>query len=102
MFPNFKIIIINNKGGGIFRILPGDKNDAYFNTYFETQHRLNATHLAAMYNYKYFTSESKEELSKVLPEFINAKQKSILEIFTPTELNDKVLIDYFKFIKPNN
>jgi 2-succinyl-5-enolpyruvyl-6-hydroxy-3-cyclohexene-1-carboxylate synthase len=29
---NFKIILINNGGGGIFRILPGHKETPVFNT----------------------------------------------------------------------
>ena len=96
---DFKIIIINNHGGGIFRILPGDKHDDYFNTYFETQHQLTAEHLAKMYDYEYIKADSKESLEKTLPKFIENKHKSILEIFTPTELNDKVLLAYFEVLK---
>src|SRR5690606_40890390 len=43
---NFKIILVNNARGGIFRILPGHQNTEIFHTYFETQHQLNAQHLA--------------------------------------------------------
>jgi 2-succinyl-5-enolpyruvyl-6-hydroxy-3-cyclohexene-1-carboxylate synthase len=39
---NFKIILINNGGGGIFRILPGHKETPVFNTFFETSHCLTA------------------------------------------------------------
>ena len=39
---NFRIIIINNRGGGIFRILPGNKNSKNFSTFFETNHDLTA------------------------------------------------------------
>jgi 2-succinyl-5-enolpyruvyl-6-hydroxy-3-cyclohexene-1-carboxylate synthase len=39
---DFKIVIINNGGGGIFRILPGHKETHVFNTYFETEHHLTA------------------------------------------------------------
>ena len=46
---NFKIILLNNSGGGIFRILPGHQETETFNTYFETSHQLNASHLAKMY-----------------------------------------------------
>ncbi len=99
---NFKIIIINNHGGGIFRILPGDKQDDYFHTYFETQHQLTAEHLAKMYEFKYLKVENKQSLEQVLPEFIENKHKSILEIITPTELNDKVLLKYFKVLKSTN
>ncbi|HAH34932.1 MAG TPA: 2-succinyl-5-enolpyruvyl-6-hydroxy-3-cyclohexene-1-carboxylate synthase, partial [Flavobacteriaceae bacterium] len=37
---NFKIIIINNSGGGIFRILPDAKQVPSFDTFFETKHQL--------------------------------------------------------------
>lgn len=37
---NFKIIVVNNGGGGIFRILPGEKDTEIFDTYFETKHNL--------------------------------------------------------------
>lgn len=99
---NFKIIIINNHGGGIFRILPGDKHDDYFHTYFETQHQHTAKHLAKMYGFKYTKVDSKESLGNALPQFIKDKHKSILEIFTPTELNDKVLLEYFEFLNKNS
>ncbi len=98
---DFKIIVINNKGGGIFRILPGDKHDDYFNTYFETQHKHTAEHLAKMFDYEYMKADSKESLINVLSQFIENEHKSILEIFTPTELNDKVLLEYFEFLKEN-
>jgi len=97
--PNFKIIVINNRGGGIFRILPGDKNDKYFHKYFETQHDYDASHLAKMYGYSYYSSNDKEELKHTIQDFVRSDEKVILEIFTPTELNDKVLLDYFRFIK---
>lgn len=95
----FKIIIINNHGGGIFRILPGDKHDDYFNTYFETQHQHTAEHLAKMYDFKYVKADSKKSLETTFPKFIENKHKSILEIFTPTELNDQVLLRYFEVLK---
>jgi 2-succinyl-5-enolpyruvyl-6-hydroxy-3-cyclohexene-1-carboxylate synthase len=41
-FQNFKIILINNGGGGIFRILPGHEETSVFNTFFETSHCLTA------------------------------------------------------------
>ena len=43
---NFKIILINNSGGGIFRILPGHKENNVFNEFFETSHNLKANLLA--------------------------------------------------------
>ncbi len=93
---DFKIIIVNNGGGGIFRILPGHKENDVFNTFFETQHNLTAEHFAKMFDFAYFTAAEEESLMSGLQKLENATSKSILEIFTPVTLNDKVLSDYFK------
>ncbi len=97
---NFKIIVINNGGGGIFRILPGDKKSKKFDTFFETKHQLNASHLAKMFGFDYVYVNKESELKSSLNTFFNTSEKpSLLEIFTPSKINDKVLLDYFKFIK---
>lgn len=96
---NFKIIIINNGGGGIFRILPGEKDTEVFDKFFETKHNLNAKQLAEMFQFKYNAVQENDELGNCLAAFFTKDDKpSILEIFTPAHINDKVLIDYFKFI----
>ena len=94
---NFKIILINNGGGGIFRILPGHDETPVFNTFFETSHCLTAEHLAKMYGLNYLTASSETTLDeglKVL--FSNAEKPTLLEVFTPTLENDKALLQYFK------
>jgi len=97
---NFKIIVINNSGGGIFRILPGEKNTEKFDTYFETKHHLTAQHLCEMYHVNYSTVSNEHELDEKITSFFQTKnQISLLEIFTPSTVNDQVLLDYFKFIK---
>lgn len=97
---DFKIIVINNRGGGIFRILPGEKDTELFDTFFETKHHLSAKQLAEMYGFQYFTIENKEELESGVQTFFgHSEGPALLEIFTPDRVNDKVLIDYFKFIK---
>ncbi len=96
---NFRIIIINNKGGGIFRILPGKENTDVFETYFETRHNLNAEHLCEMFGFEYKTANSTELLEEVLSDFYKESScPRLLEITTPALINDKILIDYFRFI----
>lgn len=97
---NFRIIIINNSGGGIFRILPGAKDSANFDTYFETKHTLTAQQLATMYHFEYWEASGMETLSNALDGFFTASEAPrILEIFTTSEVNDAVLLEYFNFIK---
>lgn len=94
---NFKIILINNSGGGIFRILPGHQETETFNTFFETSHQLTAEHLAKMFAFEYTSVQNEPELHSVWDSFISNENKpSILEIFTPEKINDIVLLDYFK------
>jgi 2-succinyl-5-enolpyruvyl-6-hydroxy-3-cyclohexene-1-carboxylate synthase len=95
--PNFKIILINNGGGGIFRILPGHEETPTFNTFFETSHQLNAAHLATMFGLAYFEANDENSLAQQYNAFLSQSEKpSILEIFTPEKLNDQVLLDFFR------
>ncbi|WP_284652151.1 2-succinyl-5-enolpyruvyl-6-hydroxy-3-cyclohexene-1-carboxylic-acid synthase [Flavobacterium terrisoli] len=94
---NFKIILVNNGGGGIFRILPGHQETETFNTYFETSHCLTAEHLAKMFQFDYSIASNEETLSKGLKQlFSNNDKPAILEVFTPTKDNNKLLLNYFK------
>lgn len=94
---NFKIIIVNNGGGGIFRILPGHKENEVFNTYFETEHHLSAQYLARMYKMHYVKVSTIDELVNGLNDiYTNNNQPCILEIFTPTKENDRLQKEYFK------
>jgi 2-succinyl-5-enolpyruvyl-6-hydroxy-3-cyclohexene-1-carboxylate synthase len=93
---NFKIILINNGGGGIFRILPGHDETPVFNTFFETSHCLTAELLAKMYGFNYLTASTETTLENSLDAlFSNDEKPAILEVFTPTLENDKVLLQYF-------
>ncbi|POS02018.1 2-succinyl-5-enolpyruvyl-6-hydroxy-3-cyclohexene-1-carboxylate synthase [Flavobacterium croceum DSM 17960] len=97
---NFKLILINNRGGGIFRILPGHTENEVFNTYFETQHTLTAEYLAKMYGLDYFSAQNLEDLQQTLPYFFeNNDAPKILEIITPTTINDEVLLHFFEAMR---
>ncbi len=98
--PNtFRIIVINNQGGGIFRILPGHKDTENFDTYFETNHKLTAEHLCKMYGFEYNAVSSETDLEQALETFYsNGDQPKLLEVFTPKNLNDEVLLNYFRCI----
>lgn len=94
---NFKIILINNSGGGIFRILPGHKETETFTKYFETSHNLNASNLCKMFGFEYLSANNVRELEVNLDDFFKRNERpALLEIFTPEKENDKILKDYFK------
>ena len=96
---DFRIILINNSGGGIFKIIPGPgaTNAA---KYFETPHTLTAEHLCKMYEFDYLKADSTATVTIQLQGFYETSEKpKILEIFTPSEENDLILKEYFKYIQ---
>lgn len=95
---SFRVILINNRGGGIFRILPGPGDSGALD-YFDTPHELNASHLCAMHGIEYRMASCTSDLQEQLSDFFDAGNgPRLLEIFTPTEINDKVLKDYFTYL----
>ncbi len=96
---SFRIIIVNNNGGGIFKIIPGPKKTAAL-PFFETPHGLTAEHLSKMYGFEYSSASNVGALQAALHCFFDEnEQPKILEVFTPSEINDKVLKTYFKSFK---
>lgn len=101
-FPqNLKIIIINNQGGSIFRIIDGPSKLEELEPFFEVKHNLNAEYIAKTFGIDYYfcneETKLKEHLETVYSENIN--RASLLEIFTDNELNPEILKRYFKHLK---
>ena len=96
---NFRIIIINNSGGGIFKILPGFKENNLFSEFIETQHNLSARLIAKMFNFNYTRVSTKFGLNLYLRTFFkNSKKPKILEIKTSSVKSTKILKEYFRYL----
>ena len=96
---SFRIILINNNGGGIFRFIPGPKSTNALE-YFETPHQLTAEHLCKMYQLEYISVSETTEVSSVLKGFYqDSNAPKVLEIFTDKEINEKILKEYFNHLK---
>jgi 2-succinyl-5-enolpyruvyl-6-hydroxy-3-cyclohexene-1-carboxylate synthase len=97
---NFRIIVVNNSGGGIFRILPGKENSLHFSEYFETRHQFNAGHLAEHFDFDYISVRTLDDLEKALDSFFNHSSKpKLLEVITHPQNNEAILLNYFKALK---
>ncbi|MEL7834900.1 2-succinyl-5-enolpyruvyl-6-hydroxy-3-cyclohexene-1-carboxylic-acid synthase [Fodinibius sp. Rm-B-1B1-1] len=84
MEQSLAIVVINNNGGSIFRMLPIANNQKHFETYFETPQQANINKLAETYDIPYHSVETISALNKIdLPEFLSTNHGlSILECKT--------------------
>lgn len=97
---DFRIVVINNGGGNIFKIIPGPENSGVVESVFETRHHLTAGHLAIMFGFEYESANNLNELKTVLNSFYQISEKpKILEIDTSCIQNAQIQRDYFDFLK---
>jgi 2-succinyl-5-enolpyruvyl-6-hydroxy-3-cyclohexene-1-carboxylate synthase len=98
--PNLRIVILNNHGGGIFRIIDGPNKLPELDEYFETVQPLRAENTAKDYKLDYHFCKERKEVEKILPSFFNASGKSrILEIETDSKSNTELFKKFKKYIQ---
>lgn len=102
--PKLRIIVINNNGGNIFRLIEGPNTVNGFEEFFETRHQFTAKHLATMYGLPYYFCAAQSELEETLDTFLNTRkggQAAILEIKTNGELSAAAFRNYFEYLSQN-
>ncbi|OZI08530.1 2-succinyl-5-enolpyruvyl-6-hydroxy-3-cyclohexene-1-carboxylic-acid synthase [Siphonobacter sp. BAB-5385] len=93
---NLRIILINNSGGSIFRMIDGPRQQPELETYFETKHHTTAERTAQDAGLEYYAIANEPELVKALPSFLNEDKKAkLLEISSDPVANQKTF-DQFK------
>jgi 2-succinyl-5-enolpyruvyl-6-hydroxy-3-cyclohexene-1-carboxylate synthase len=98
---NLRIIVINNNGGGIFRLIDGSKDTPLLEKYFEAKHDMNAEPLVKAHNLPYYSARDEKELELNLKKLYsdNSGKTAVLEVFTPNEINAEVFAGYYKLLK---
>ncbi len=87
---NLRIIILNNHGGGIFKLIDGPTSlsAAELEAYFFTPHPLTAKNSAADFDCDYFYCQDRPTLNQQLNEFFAPRRNAaILEIDTDSTVN---------------
>lgn len=92
----FKIVVINNNGGGIFRFIPSTRNCHEREELFCAPPILPLKKLADAYGWKYMKAESMSELKDTYQVFLQTGQKAILEIKADKDYSADVLVNYMK------
>ena len=98
--PNLRVVLFNNHGGGIFRIIDGPRQQPELEEFFETRQTLTAENTARDFNLRYFPVSSFAELEAALPVFFAAEAgAAILEVFTDSKTNAAFFEQYRTAVK---
>jgi 2-succinyl-5-enolpyruvyl-6-hydroxy-3-cyclohexene-1-carboxylate synthase len=96
---NLRIVILNNHGGGIFRIIDGPNKLPELDEYFETVQPLTAENTAKDHKLEYHFCKKRNEMEEILPLFFNlSKTSAILEIETDSKTNTELFKKFKKHI----
>lgn len=98
--PYTRIIIMNNGGGDIFKIIPGPSQTNALDEFILTKHHKNAELLARHFGFGYTKAEDDDTVERVLENFFKPNsQPKILEICTQEIENAEILKQYFEYLR---
>lgn len=92
----FRMVVLNNGGGGIFRFVKSTKNLPQLETHFAAHTCLPLRELALGFGFSYFEASSTDGFISVFDEFMASSNKpAILNLVTPPALSAEILDNYF-------
>ncbi len=92
---NLRIILLNNHGGGIFRMIDGPSRQPELKEYFETDQKLNAQNTSADFDLDYYFCNDIKGLKLNFQKLLVDDGKSkILEIETDSQINKTIFDKY--------
>jgi 2-succinyl-5-enolpyruvyl-6-hydroxy-3-cyclohexene-1-carboxylate synthase len=103
--PNVRIFMINNAGGGIFKIIPGPDTTEELSDFFVYNHEFSAEYICKAFAVDYFKANSIEDIEAQWESFFQYDENgnpALMEIFTPQDQNDQVLKAYFSSLTHNS
>jgi 2-succinyl-5-enolpyruvyl-6-hydroxy-3-cyclohexene-1-carboxylate synthase len=99
---NLRIIVFNNDGGNIFKIIPTSDEIKGIEHFFETPHNVSIKALTEAYGLEHFLAGSTGELEDVLQHIFKPKERAVvLEIKTSGTISANVFKEYFQYIRQN-
>lgn len=90
----FKIIVINNAGGGIFRFIGTTRSLTQREEYFCADRPQPLQALAQAFGWQYIMAESENDIDGILLDFYASAGKTLLEIRVDPDRSAKALIEY--------
>lgn len=92
---NLRIIVLNNHGGGIFRMIKGPQIQPDYEKLFETNQPLTAENTAKDHNFEYLPCSNLAELQASLSDFYAPSNlPKLIEVFSESKLNTEIFTAY--------
>ncbi|MCB0733518.1 MAG: 2-succinyl-5-enolpyruvyl-6-hydroxy-3-cyclohexene-1-carboxylic-acid synthase [Flavobacteriales bacterium] len=82
---NLKVVVLNNYGGGIFKVIDGPQRLGTAISFQTTPHDSNFSALAEHMDLQYFCARSTSELTDAIPRWLDVKGPAVLEVQTDVE-----------------
>jgi len=98
--PNLRVVLFNNHGGGIFRLIDGPRQQPELAEFFETRQALTAENLCRDFALRYLPVRTFAELAAALPVFFAVESgAAVLEVFTDSVTNAAFFEQYRAAVK---
>lgn len=98
--PNLRVVLINNHGGIIFKMIDGPDSLHESDEYFVTKQQLNARKLCEEYGFDYLKLDNKRKLKNLLKDFFDPDGKTkILELESDSSMNKSIFENLKQQIK---
>ena len=93
---NFRVLLLNNGGGVIFKSLPGLKDSTAQQTLISAQHHITAWGICQQNSVAYLSAHDEEELENNMNRFVNDNfdRPVVFEVFTSQEQDEQAMNDY--------
>lgn len=101
---NLRIIVINNGGGNIFRIIDGPQQHALSEAYIEKTDEESVEALVKLHQADYLKATNLVEVAAAMEKMVGPETNkcTVLEVFTPRKESPEILKQYFKYLKDGN
>ncbi len=98
----FKVIVLCNSGGGIFRFIGGTSSLPELEEYFEVRRDMPVDKYAAAFGFNFYSAASASDLLTELTKFFADNHPAILAVDTDSAVDAEVLRGYYRRNKKNN